>query len=103
MLFLFPLYKSHPLYLPYFFPHVPFATPTSVSLLHTPFYPIPQPYTVIADLIGAPENVENELLEAYTDPNIDFELDKLADALDKDGNKKISYSEWNLVIHMSQP
>ena len=101
MLFLFPLYKSHPLYLPYFFPHVPFATPTSVSLI--PFYPIPQPYTVIADLIGAPENVENELLEAYTDPIIDFELDKLADALDKDGNKKISYSEWNLVIHMSQP
>ena len=74
---------------------------SSVSLI--PFYPIPQPYTVIADLIGAPENVENELLEAYTDPIIDFELDKLADALDKDGNKKISYSEWNLVIHMSQP
>ena len=67
--------------------------------MYIPFYPISQPYTVIADLIGAPENVENELLEAYTDPIIDFELDKLADALDKDGSKNISYSEWNLVRH----
>ena len=97
VLFILSLSKCHPLYLPYHFPHVRYVRPISVPLIHPPFYPIAQHYTIIGDLIGAPENVENELLEAYKDPDIDVEMDKLADALDKDGNNKISYSEWNQV------
>ena len=34
----------------------------------------------------------------YKDSKIDVEFEKLKDALDKDGNEKISFSEWNQVV-----
>ena len=83
---------------PYKVPHVRSFTPIPFPLAYPYQYPIYPPYTIIGDLIGAPETVENALLEAYKDSKIDFEFEKLKDALDKDGNKKISFSEWNQVV-----
>lgn len=79
-------------------PHVRSFTPFSIPLAYPYQYPIYPPYTIIGDLIGAPETVENALLEAYKDSKIDFEFERLKDALDKDGNEKISFSEWNQVV-----
>ena len=79
-------------------PHVRSFTPFPIPLAYPYQYPIYPPYTIIGDLIGAPETVENALLEAYKDSKIDFEFEKLKDALDKNGNKKISFSEWNQVV-----
>ena len=82
----------------YYVPHVRSFTSFPIPLAYPYQYPIYPPYTIIADLIGAPETVENALLEAYKDSKIDFEFERLKNALDKDGNKKISFSEWNQVV-----
>ena len=56
------------------------------------------PYTIIGDLIGANKKVEDAILEAYKDPSVDVEFDRLKKTLDKDGNGEISYREWNQVV-----
>ena len=86
----------------YYVPHVRTSS-FPFPLLYPYQYPIYPIYTIIGDLIGAPETVENALLEAYKDSKIDFEFERLKDALDKDGNKKISFSEWNQVVGSLYP
>ena len=87
----------------YYVPHVCSFTSFPIPLTYPYQYPIYPPYTIIADLIGAPENVENALLEAYKDSKIDFEFERLKNTLDKDGNEKISYNEWNQVVGSLYP
>ena len=58
-------------------PHVRSFTPFPIPLAYPYQYPIYPPYTIIGDLIGAPETVENALLEAYKVESVQDFLIKL--------------------------